>query len=209
MRLYLLVLVSLALTLGGCANRSLSAHQCSAGDWYSVGYRDGQSGADVSRVLTHQDACGRHGIVPDSDRYRDGWAEGIARFCQPEQGFDQGISGRPYRNVCPSQQAQLFRVAYDDGRAIFQARQDVAQLEQSVIRHERRIQTIGETLIEQATAQIDPTLTPQERIDLVADVKALLDERDRLQDELPALRDELGQARAHLQHIDQRYASLR
>lgn len=209
MRLYLFVLAALMLTLTGCANRSLSAHQCTAGDWYSVGYRDGQSGADVSRVLTHQDACGRHGIVPDSERYRDGWAEGIARFCQPEQGFDQGISGRPYRNVCPAPQAQPFRVAYDDGREIFEARQDVAQLEQRINQHERRIENIGQALIDQASAQIDPTLTPKERIDLVANVKSLLDERDRLQNELPDLEDDLDLARAHLQYVDNSYAASR
>ncbi len=57
----LTVLILTTLVLTGCANRSLSAHQCHAGDWYTVGQHDGQQGADTSRLLAHQDACGRHG----------------------------------------------------------------------------------------------------------------------------------------------------
>ena len=54
------------LVLSGCAAKpSVSEYQCMAGDWQSIGYRDGSQGLARSQVLKHAEACGEYGVVPD------------------------------------------------------------------------------------------------------------------------------------------------
>lgn len=198
----------LALLLaGGCANRSLSQHQCAAGDWQTVGYSDALQGYAQSRILTHQNACGRHQVIPDSTAYRAGWKEGIAEYCTAENGYDRGLAGHAYPTVCPAPHRAQYRAAYDNGRELFLARHEVQRLEQLIHRNERRIDTIGNQLIDSAAAQIDPTLTPKERVDLLTRTKSLLDERDRLQAELPDLNRALDFAIADLDELEQQIAA--
>ena len=194
------------LTTAGCANRSLSAHQCQAGDWQTVGYRDALNGRNQGYLLEHQNACGRHEIVPDAQAYRSGWAEGIREYCQPQRGYDLGISGGRQRNVCPADLASGYRSAYEDGRVLYLARHEVNRLESKIARDQARIDAIGRELIDTATAQVDPTLTTQDRLDLLADSKALMDERDRLADGLPGLAVDLERALAHLDDVQQSLA---
>ena len=74
----LLFFLVFSLLLVGCAGRTtVSENQCTAGDWQTLGYRDGVNGHRSSRLLQHQDACVRHGIVPDRAGYMVGWEEGI------------------------------------------------------------------------------------------------------------------------------------
>lgn len=195
-----------ALALTGCANRSLSEHQCSAGDWQSVGYSDGTAGHDQSRILTHQNACGPYNIIPDSAAYRRGWQDGIAQFCQPERGYDRGVTGHSYPTACPAGLRREYRAAYDSGRDLYQARNDVLSLEHEIVRHEQRIEAIRNELVDATTAQIDPTLTTKDRVDLVALSKRLIDERERLQDELPGLHRALDVALERLEGVEQRLA---
>ncbi|MFK7915535.1 MAG: DUF2799 domain-containing protein [Pseudomonadales bacterium] len=205
----LLRLTALAslLIASGCANRSLSEHQCLAGDWRTVGYSDGAAGHAQTRVLTHQNACGRHNVIPDTAAYRDGWNEGIAQFCTPQRGYDRGLAGHSLPMVCPSASRQSYRAAYDTGRELFLARDAVRSLEQQLGSHEHRIDQLGDELIDSTTAQIDPLLTPKERIELVTLSKRLIEERERLHQELPELRRALDDAIIHLESVEQRFAA--
>lgn len=197
----------LALTVAaGCANRSLSAHQCQAGDWQTVGYRDGVNGKNQSHLLEHQNACGRHNIVPDAAGYRSGWAQGIREYCQPQRAYDLGVSGGRLRSVCPADLSTSYRAAFEDGRVLYLARHEVNRLENKIARDKQRIDAIGNELIDTATAQVDPTLTTQDRLDLLADSKALMDERDRLSRGLPGLAVDLDRAIVHLDEVQQSLA---
>ena len=101
MRALISLLTALAL-LGGCASGgSVSENQCIAGDWQTMGYRDGAAGYRSSRLLKHQDACVEHGIVPDRNGYMLGWEQGAREFCQPNNGFDLGARGAGHNNICP------------------------------------------------------------------------------------------------------------
>ena len=85
-----IALLAIAL-LAGCA--TLSESQCAANDWQTVGYSDGVSGQDSSRLLKHQNACMKHGVTPDRMAYLVGWEEGVVRYCTPDNGFQQGQRG--------------------------------------------------------------------------------------------------------------------
>ena len=49
--------------LAGCS--SMSANECMATDWRTVGYEDGVSGYSGDRVGQYRKACTKHGVSPD------------------------------------------------------------------------------------------------------------------------------------------------
>ncbi len=189
--------------LWGCGSKpSLSEYQCSAGDWYTVGQSDGLNGYGQSRLLAHQNACGPQGVVPDSKAYRQGWAQGIAQFCEPQKGYQRGVEGQAMSNACPQQHQAAFAQAYDEGRRLYMARYEVRQLESAIARAEKRIDSINTEVIQLASAQLADGLSPQDRIRLAANTQELLAEQQRLRRDLPAMRQDLDEAYGHLAFVE-------
>ncbi len=161
------ILVLLALVSTGLAcskNASVSESQCAAGDWETIGYRDGALGYRSSRLLAHQDACIPHGVTPDREAYQTGWRQGIEEFCDPANGFEVGQSGEGHGNVCPAPQRDAFLAAFDRGRTLFVARDRVDSLAQAIAYRTQRIEAIGEELVVTASAQLNPMLLPDEPV---------------------------------------------
>lgn len=204
----ILVLVVLVSTALACAkNTSVSESQCTAGDWETIGYRDGALGYRSSRLLAHQDACIPHGVTPDRGAYQLGWRQGIEEFCDPANGFELGQSGDGHDNVCPAPQRDAFLAAYDRGRTLFVARDRVLSLEQAIAYRTQRIEAIGEEVVVTASAQLNPLLLPDERIQLAARVKRLYDEKTRLASEIPGLEAELQVRTSELEALDRSMVS--
>ncbi len=190
MRVVLLCLVTLA--LGACHSTSVSESQCIAGDWQTVGYRDGAAGYRSSRLLEHQNACVPHGVIPNRDAYMLGWEQGVREYCEPNNGYDVGVRGAPYYNVCPDNQRDAFLDAYHQGRTLYVARVEVVDLQQAIASRETRVTEIKTQIVAAATQQLDPTLTPAARVDLLAVTQRLAEEKGRIESELPRLRQELA-----------------
>ena len=191
----------------GCASHSLSEHQCLAGDWQTVGFNDGANGVDHTALLRHQEACGRFQVVPDRVTYLAGWNEGIARYCTADNGFAIGRAGQSLRRVCPESMSADFQLAYDDGRAIFDAERRVRQLERSINDAEARLLEIDDDVLAVAAAQIDPNLTADERAALFVEIKSLQEERERIETDLPILLAELDDARLAFEAVERGLAS--
>lgn len=91
-RLRIITVLALGVpALGGCA--SMNKDECLALDWRTIGYEDGVAGHSGDRVAQHRKACGKHGVVPDLDRYQQGRSEGLQEFCRPIAGFRYGARG--------------------------------------------------------------------------------------------------------------------
>lgn len=186
------VLLVSGLMLGGCAGSpSVSENQCAAGDWQTVGYRDGVNGVRASRLLAHQDACGRHGIVPDRAEYMLGWESGVREYCQPSNGFQVGEHGWRHDNVCPQDLQAGFLSAYREGLDLYQARAAVANLEWEIARKTERLAEVKTQIVTTAAAQLDAGLTAADRVELVSRVQRLHEEQQRLKREIPDLEAEL------------------
>ncbi|OYT91620.1 MAG: hypothetical protein CFE43_12635 [Burkholderiales bacterium PBB3] len=88
--------------LSGC--ESMSVSECKVADWSRVGYTDGAAGAPESRLADYTEDCGKTGIVPNARAYRQGWDNGIQRYCTAANGWREGVQGRSGKDaVCQGQ----------------------------------------------------------------------------------------------------------
>lgn len=123
-------LIAASTVLGSCA--TMSEEECVAGNWSGRGFSDGAAGYAQSRLGEHAEACSKHGIAPDDNAYRAGWAQGVLRYCTLPNGFSQGRSGATYNNVCPAHLEADFLPAYRDGQIVYAAEQAVSSARSSV-----------------------------------------------------------------------------
>ena len=195
--------------LSGCGGgASVSKNQCIASDWQTLGYRDGVSGLRSSQLLKHQDACVKHDIIPDRTGYMMGWNQGVLEYCQPNNAFEIGELGRGHNNVCPGEMQTPFTRAYREGRKLYLLRREVANIEQAIAQNEQRLETVKAEIVSSATHQLDPLLTPADRVELAAHTHRLTEERHRLLHEIPMLMDELDDKQAELDNLRQSLAGV-
>lgn len=100
----------------------MSPEECEFADWESIGERDARGGVGYDYLAKRGKACNEAGIDVDAVAYRRGWERGIVHFCQPERGFDYGISGKAYGSICPVELERDFLAGYETGRGIHRAR---------------------------------------------------------------------------------------
>ncbi|MEM9622110.1 MAG: DUF2799 domain-containing protein [Pseudomonadota bacterium] len=204
----LLWLVS-GLVLSACAAKpSVSEFQCKAGDWQTIGYRDGASGLLSSKLLAHQDACGAYAIVPDRRAYLSGWREGVSHFCTAANGFDLGSRGQRHNSVCVGELAQPFVSAYTDGLQIYTLQREVNDLAHRLQEREQRLHALKREMTDVAAAQLDPVLTAQQRIQLVADLHDMAEERGEILAQIPVLEEQLAAKEIELERVQQLLAEV-
>lgn len=198
------LLVVGALTLAACASKpSVSEFQCKAGDWESIGYRDGISGIESTQILTHQEACGEFGIVPDRNRYLAGWESGVREYCTFDNGFNLGERGGRKNSLCKGELQEPFATGFEDGRKLYLARREVDRITNQLRSHDSRLVEIKHELVDVTTAQLDPTLLPEERIQLLARMDTLNDERVEIRSAIPQLEQDLIASEAELERVNQ------
>ncbi|MEM9969943.1 MAG: DUF2799 domain-containing protein [Pseudomonadota bacterium] len=135
-RHYLFTFLALA-ALASCA--SISEDASRAGDWESVGFRDGAAGRSPDYFLNHAEACNAFGIAPVKSVWTGGYSSGLERYCTPETAFDEGQSGDRLNNVCPAENLAELRRANERGLDWHRLGQDIAE-------NERRIRSINALL---------------------------------------------------------------
>lgn len=207
MRVFLLLILSLAV-LSGCGSRAtVSESQCVAGDWQTLGYRDGVNGYRSSQLLNHQDACVKHGAIPDREGYLVGWDQGVREYCEANNGFAVGERGQTYNNVCPDTLRADFLHAYQQGRQLYRVRMEVRRVENLLVQHSNRLEQVKSEIVASAAAQMSGTLTPAERLELLAQTQRLNDERVAIEVEIPELEYELSVKSRELDALNQSLAT--
>ncbi|MGE0624252.1 MAG: DUF2799 domain-containing protein [Pseudomonadales bacterium] len=207
MRILIFALASVALLVGCGSRPSVSQNQCTAGDWETIGYRDGVQGLRSSRLLDHQDACVEHGITPSRSQYMVGWEAGVREYCEPSNAYYAGERGRAHNNVCPADMRGAFLAAYEEGWTLYRARTDVANLEWEIDQKVARKSAVKSEIISATAAQLDGTLTTTQRVELATRVQRLYEEQSRLDKEIPDLEAELVIKRRELDRLTASMAS--
>lgn len=177
--------LALSLLLGSCA--SLSESQCVAGDWQTVGLRDGLAGQQSAMLLKHQNACVKHGVVPDREEYLAGWEQGVRQYCQPDNGFVVGERGASYSNVCPAHLQGAFQEAYEEGRQLYEAQASIDQFKRAIVQKTDRLQQLAAQRSSAEADLVDEAASAAERRELLELTKSLSREEGALLAEIQEL----------------------
>ena len=115
-----------------CGCSTLSEQQCRLGDWYGLGYQDGQAGRTRARLGAYHEDCAEFGITPDLTRWQEGYAKGLEYYCIPELAYAKGKQGETYQGVCPNDAS--FRQQFERGHQEYQLQQDLEELDDELDR---------------------------------------------------------------------------
>jgi len=135
------------LALAGCA--SLSESQCRSGDWEAIGRADGTRGAAADQFERHREACARHGVEPQAEAWRQGYAKGLETYCTPAGGYVAGRSATGTRDACTGKaQASAFLEAHRHGQEVHALLRQVQDLA-------RRVQQIDQEVLSGGYSQYE------------------------------------------------------
>ena len=184
-------LVGFALLVSGCAT-GLSKQECQTADWRTIGYEDGVQGRPEARISAHRKACAEHGVALKLEAYRGGWEEGIARYCQPGNGYHQGRSGRKYTGVCPPSLETEFLQAYRDGRSLHELKADIRRLSKKLTYQRNRLDKIDVEMRDAGLELVAKGIPTERCVVLLDELRKLGDERSDIKVQIPQLEAELA-----------------
>ena len=174
--------------ISGCA--SMSGDECAHSDWRAVGYEDGARGYSADRFGDHRKACAKHGVTADFRAYQQGRAEGLVDYCQPSRGYNLGASGGRYHGVCDVALEERFLDAYRVGYQLYNLRSSVDGVSARIDGRENELKRTREKISEKEALLIAEETKTEERILLLADLKALSERAGELEAEIAALIDD-------------------
>lgn len=193
--------------LGGCS--SMSANECLATDWRTVGYEDGVVGYSGNRIGQYRKACTKHGVTPDLAEYQAGRQQGLQEFCKPVNGFRAGARGNTYAGVCPADLDEAFLSAYESGRQLYTLRTRVNSTANEIGALRAEMDSIDANLVSVGARILDPAITQEHRAQLVVDSKQLAERRGEIKTRIPQLEGdlivyqrELDEYRAALSYVE-------
>jgi hypothetical protein len=169
----------------------MSANQCLATDWRTVGYEDGVSGYSGDRVGQYRKACTKHGVSPDLAAYQQGRDQGLREFCKPLNGFRTGSRGRGYNGVCPADLDGPFLEAYESGRQLYNLRARVGSAANEVNSMRAESERLDADMASVATQFLDPSLTKEQRAQMLIDTKHMAERKGEIKARLPQLENDL------------------
>ena len=186
------------LAAAGCG--SMSKEECAVADWRAIGYEDGAAGAPVSAASSRRAACAnKAGVALDMDAYRQGREEGLAVYCRPSNGYAIGSRGGGYSGVCAGKPSEReFTNAYEVGRHLFSLRTAVSSLSGQIRQAQYDLRDVEHRIAQTEVALISPGDTLHGRLELLGELKLLVEEKDDLEATLVALDRDHERASADL-----------
>lgn len=171
--------------LSGCS--SMSANECMATDWRTVGYEDGVIGYSGDRIGRYRKACSEHGVTPSLEQYQAGRDQGLREFCKPVNGFRAGARGNGYNGVCPAELDPAFMSAYESGRQLHTLRSRVSSTASDIGSMRDELDRIDKNLISTGARILDPTITHEQRAQYIVDSKQMAERKGELKTRIPQL----------------------
>ncbi len=200
----IIVAVFSLLILSGCA--SMSESECQVANWRIIGAEDGAAGYNPdARLSRHRKACAKYGISPNYDQYQLGYEDGIVRFCTASNGFFRAKGGYQYTGICPSDLEDDFLAGYRPGRELFEINSDISRLEGNVTKAKSELKELEERANAAEAGLIADGKTPQERQQLLQELRDAQQERGRLEEEIRNLENQVSERRGEYNVLSAQY----
>ena len=176
-----ILLLSVLVVLSGCS--AMSKKDCLSTDWYGAGLQDGRNGYAADRVATYVVACEKHDVSVNSQEYQRGNQAGLVDYCQPDNGYRVGLSGRALPRVCPANLATAFAASHAKGYVQFQIDRDISEAKSGMVRTATRLSELDDSRL-QARAELaaasSTALKSSAQADLTEVEGQLRESQDRL-----------------------------
>jgi len=185
--------------LAGCA--TLGQDECLYADWLTIGYEDGAHGYPASRIGSHREACAKHGITPDFNRYEQGRLQGLREYCMPQKGYDLGTSGRQYNYVCPPDLEAAFLKGYYHGKKVHGAQMEIKRQEADLQEMHDELSSLEKDLHAYEEELVHDDVGPQRRKKLLEVFKVLTEQRGYILDKIAQQEALLETTRMNLKEI--------
>ncbi|MFQ5564568.1 MAG: DUF2799 domain-containing protein, partial [Parvularculaceae bacterium] len=127
------------------------------------------------------------GAAPDMAEYLAGREEGLRQYCNPSNGYRIGAAGSHYYGVCTGPEGDDFAAAYEAGRHLYTLQAAVDKASEAIYQAQNDLKAVKHDIAhaEQALVSLD---TPhKERIEYLAELKELSEERGRIETAIIAL----------------------
>lgn len=193
------ILAVLFAALAGCAG-GMSKKECLYADWRAVGYEDGARGLDASAVSSRRTACAdKARVTPDMQAYLAGRDDGLNEFCRPANGFDYGERGYRYTGACSGRDEAVFLAAYEQGLTLHGLVANFDAASTALARAHADLDNLDRQITYTQAALVNPMTPHPERINLLADMKSMMDRRVKVRDAIPRLARDVDYAEAELE----------
>lgn len=118
------LLTGLMFMLSACA--AVSQYECAEMQWHEQGVIIGTQGLAESEARREFEGCGVGSLsTADRNAYIQGYRAGINDYCTKENGFQVGVEGAIYQDVCPEDTEESFLIGYRAGSELFLANYDL------------------------------------------------------------------------------------
>jgi hypothetical protein len=175
------VLAAAFIGVSGC--ETMSAEECVAADWRTLGFNDAaESGAD--RLQARSESCAEKGLLADANAYQSGFNDGMYEFCQPVRGFQFARRGGTFNGYCPAELDRSFRIAFFDGARVYSAEQELASVRSEVSRLESRRREIDDNIGSHERTIANPETTDEYRQQMRRELEGLRRERRDVNDDI-------------------------
>src|SRR5689334_5153962 len=199
------LLAAACCALSSCA--SMSKSECVYADWRAIGFEDGAAGMPATVVSGRRQACAAAGVTPNMAEYLAGRDEGLDEYCTPANGFTSGEEGQPYTGACARHNETAFVEQHRLGSRLFVLRDRVRGANYALRQANEDLGATKARLTQTAVAILSPSLSVIDRATLIAQVKDLSEESERIERSMPALRTNLDVAQAELATYERQLAS--
>ncbi|MEL7486956.1 MAG: DUF2799 domain-containing protein [Pseudomonadota bacterium] len=189
--------IAVAAAAGGCAS-VMDEQSCLAADWATLGERDGAAGETPDKFNQRAKACSGFGVAADLASYDAGRNSGLSAYCTPERGYEEGLSGRRYRGVCPIDLEPAFLEEFDIGAQLYALS---GAFDAAVADYEAAVASLESNRYDLQRVRDrynENTLSDEERAKARDDMRFHRREIERLENDLPILEAQIDRARGAL-----------
>lgn len=170
-----------------------------------IGYEDALQGQSLDRIGLHRKACADHGVTPNLQSYKHGYAEGLSGFCTSRNGYNKGLTGYTYNGICQGEMEHQFLSGYDAGRDIYLVTSELNSAKREIETINRKLDSLESQITSQEKKLFSTSASQIKRRELYENIQDLKSELESMELKREQLYDKKYQLQDHLIFLQNTY----